>query len=109
MNIAKQVQPSHQGELEIIGVNQAYLKRGDLNADLQGCVFSWLDTGTHKSLQEASQFVEAIEKRQGYKIVCLEEIAFNSGWINKVQLLERGEELSKNAYSSYLLELAEEA
>jgi glucose-1-phosphate thymidylyltransferase len=90
VEIAKQVRPSERGELEITTVNQMYLERGDLNVELLGRGFAWLDTGTHESLLEAAQFVETIEKRQGYKVACLEEIAFNNGWLSKEQVLEIG-------------------
>src|SRR5690554_3055739 len=103
--MAKQVKPSCRGELEITSINKAYLERGDLNVELMGRGFSWLDTGTHESLLEAGLFVETIEKRQGYKIACLEEIAFNNGWLSKEQLLKQGQALSKNSYGQYLLEL----
>ncbi len=106
INIAKLVKPSHRGELEITCVNQAYLDRGDLNVEVLGRGFAWLDTGTHESLLEAAQFVETIERRQGYKIACLEEIAFNNGWLTKEQLKEKGELLRKNSYGQYLLEIA---
>ena len=105
VEIAKQVKPSHRGELEITSVNQAYLERGDLNVELLGRGFAWLDTGTHESLLEAAQFVETIEKRQGYKVACLEEIAFNNGWLSKEQVSEQGKSLSKNGYGQYLLAL----
>ncbi|TXD98091.1 glucose-1-phosphate thymidylyltransferase RfbA [Psychrobacter frigidicola] len=108
VEIAKQVQPSERGELEITSINQAYLERGDLNVELLGRGFAWLDTGTHESLLEAGMFVETIEKRQGYKIACLEEIAYNNGWLSKEQLLQQGELFSKNSYGQYLLALAEE-
>jgi len=108
VEIAKQVQPSERGELEITSINQAYLERGDLSVELLGRGFAWLDTGTHESLLEAGMFVETIEKRQGYKIACLEEIAYNNGWLSKKQLLQQGESLSKNSYGQYLLALAEE-
>jgi|TARA_Y100000296_G_scaffold85704_1_gene122482 glucose-1-phosphate thymidylyltransferase len=105
VEIAKKVKPSHRGELEITSVNQAYLERGDLNVELLGRGFAWLDTGTHESLLEAAQFVETIEKRQGYKVACLEEIAFNNGWLSKEQVTEQGKSLSKNGYGQYLLAL----
>lgn len=105
VKIAKQVKPSARGELEITSINQAYLESGDLNVELLGRGFAWLDTGTHESLLEAGQFVETIEKRQGYKIACLEEIAFNNGWLSKEQLKAIGESFSKNGYGQYLLSL----
>ncbi|SEA52389.1 glucose-1-phosphate thymidylyltransferase RfbA [Marinobacterium iners] len=109
VTIAKQVKPSHRGELEITTVNQAYLERGDLNVELLGRGFAWLDTGTHESLLEASSFVETIEHRQGLKVACLEEIGFNNGWLSKEQLKEQGIALSKNGYGQYLLRLAGES
>ncbi|MBE0505971.1 MAG: glucose-1-phosphate thymidylyltransferase RfbA [Marinospirillum sp.] len=109
VEIAKQVQPSHRGELEITSVNQAYLQRGDLNVELLGRGFAWLDTGTHESLLEAAQFVETIEKRQGYKIACLEEIAWRNGWLSNGALEQQGKALSKNGYGQYLLGLVKEA
>lgn len=105
VKIAKQVQPSERGELEITSINQAYLERGDLDVELLGRGFAWLDTGTHESLLEAGMFVETIEKRQGYKIACLEEIAYNNGWLTKPDLQRLGEALSKNSYGQYLLDL----
>lgn len=105
IELAKQVKPSDRGELEITSINQMYLERGDLNVELLGRGFAWLDTGTHESLLEAGMFVETIEKRQGYKVACLEEIAFNNGWLSKEQVLEQGEKLSKNSYGQYLLDL----
>lgn len=107
VQLAKQVKPSARGELEITNINQAYLERGDLNVELLGRGFAWLDTGTHESLLEAGLFVETIEKRQGYKIACLEEIAFNNGWLNADDLQRIGHSLSKNSYGHYLLSLAE--
>jgi glucose-1-phosphate thymidylyltransferase len=108
VHIAKHVKPSHRGEVEITSVNQAYLERGDLNVELLGRGFAWLDTGTHESLLEAGHFVETIEKRQGYKIACLEEIAFHNGWLGKDDLRRIGQSLSKNPYGQYLLELLKE-
>ena len=104
VQIAKHVKPSRRGEVEITSVNQAYLERGDLNVELLGRGFAWLDTGTHESLLEAGHFVETIEKRQGYKIACLEEIAFHHGWLGKDDLRRIGQSLSKNTYGQYLLE-----
>lgn len=108
IQIAKQVKPSERGELEITTVNQMYLERGDLNVELLGRGFAWLDTGTHESLLEAAQFVETIEKRQGYKIACLEEIALNNGWLTKEKVLGMGQSMSKNAYGQYLISLVGE-
>ena len=108
VEIAKQVKPSKRGELEITTVNQMYMQRGDLSVELLGRGFAWLDTGTHESLLEAAQFVETIEKRQGYKVACLEEIALNNGWLTKQQVLKIGQTMSKNAYGQYLIFLAEE-
>ena len=108
INIAKQVKPSERGELEITTVNQMYMERGDLSVELLGRGFAWLDTGTHESLLEAAQFVETIEKRQGYKVACLEEIALNNGWLTKQQVLEIGQTMSKNTYGQYLLDIAQQ-
>ncbi len=108
IEIAKKVKPSERGEVEITTVNQMYMERGDLNVELLGRGFAWLDTGTHESLLEAAQFVETIEKRQGYKVACLEEIALNNGWLTKQQVADIGRSMSKNAYGQYLMSLTSE-
>ncbi|EXA59743.1 glucose-1-phosphate thymidylyltransferase [Acinetobacter baumannii 348935] len=105
IQIAKQVKPSERGELEITSINQAYLERGDLNVELLGRGFAWLDTGTQGSLLEAAQFVETLERRQGYKVACLEEIALNNGWLSKEQVLAIGHTMHKNGYGQYLISL----
>lgn len=105
VELAKQVQPSERGELEITCLNEIYLKQNKLNVEILGRGFAWLDTGTHESLLEAAQFVETIEKRQGYKIACLEEIAFNQGWLNIEELKERARVLQKNSYGRYLIDV----
>jgi len=105
IEIAKQVNPSDRGEVEITTVNQMYMERGDLSVELLGRGFAWLDTGTHESLLEAGMFVETIEKRQGFKIACLEEIAYNNGWLSKDQIQKTGIELRKNSYGQYLISL----
>ncbi len=108
INIAKDVKPSDRGELEITTVNQHYLKENKLKVELMGRGFAWLDTGTHDSLLEASQFIETIEKRQGLKVACLEEIALYMGYINKEQVKKLAESLKKNNYGQYLLSLIKE-
>lgn len=107
VEIAKQVKPSHRGELEITCVNQAYLERGNLNVEQLSREFTRLDKGTYESLLEAGLFLETIEKRQGYKIACLKEIAYKNGWLTKQDIQRIGNELSKNGYGQYLLDLLE--
>jgi glucose-1-phosphate thymidylyltransferase len=106
VEIAKSIKPSHRGELEITDVNIAYLNRGDLNVELLGRGFAWLDTGTHDSLLEAGQFVQTIEHRQGLKVACLEEIAYVQGWLSKDELLEQADKLKKTGYGQYLYHVA---
>ena len=108
VEVAKNVKPSARGELEITSVNQDYLQRGALRVQPLQRGFAWLDTGTHDSLAEASTFIEVIEKRQGLKVACLEEIAFKRGWINKQKLIEVAQPMAKNDYGKYLLQLSEE-
>ena len=105
VNVAKKIKPSARGELEITSVNQHFLERGNLRVDLLGRGFAWLDTGTHDSLSEASTFVEVIEKRQGLKLACLEEIAYNNGWIGKEDVRRVAQLMAKNQYGQYLLDL----
>ena len=105
---AKAITPSHRGELEITSVNQAYLAEQRLKVELLGPGYVWLDTGTHESLLEAAQFIEIIERRQGLKVACIEEIAFQQGYISKQQLVELAQPLIKNKYGQYLLKCAEE-
>jgi len=107
VDIAKQVKPSHRGELEITSVNQIYLEQSRVSIELLGRGFAWLDTGTHESLLAAAHFVETIELRQGYKIACLEEIAFYQGWLNREQLLAAAKLQSKNEYGKYLASLVD--
>ena len=108
IDIAKSIEPSDRGELEITSVNQVYLDKNKLTVKILGRGFAWLDTGTHESLLEAAQFVETIEKRQGYKIACLEEIALNNGWINKVDMQRILENIGQNNYGTYLKKLLDE-
>lgn len=105
VNIAKNVEPSARGELEITCVNNAYLERGDLHVERLGRGFAWLDTGTHDSLLEASQYVQTIEHRQGLKVACLEEIAWGQGWVSREFILKRADELRKTHYGQYLSQL----
>lgn len=105
VEIAKKVQPSHRGELEITSVNEEYLKRKQLKVELLGRGMAWLDTGTHIGLLEASNYIEALQKRQGFFVACLEEIAYNNGWIDEDTVLELAETLKKTEYGEYLVEL----
>ena len=105
VQIAKKIKPSHRGELEITSVNQEYLKQQNLKVELLGRGFAWLDTGTHDSLMEAGQFIETIEKRQGLKVACLEEIAYRMKYIDSAQVKKLAEPLRKNGYGQYLLKI----
>ncbi|EPF6088984.1 glucose-1-phosphate thymidylyltransferase RfbA [Proteus mirabilis] len=105
VDFAKKVKPSVRGELEITSINQMYLECGELNVELLGRGFAWLDTGTHDSLIEASTFVQTVEKRQGFKVACLEEIAWRNGWLTDEQVRESAKSLAKTGYGRYLLDL----
>lgn len=105
VEMAKQVKPSSRGELEITTLNEMYLKRRKLKVELLGRGFAWLDTGTHDSLMDASQFIHTIEKRQGFKVACLEEIAYHKGWLSKEKVYEHANALSKTSYGQYLMRL----
>jgi len=107
VNHAAKLTPSDRGELEITSINQIYLRNKKLSVEIMGRGYAWLDTGTHESLLEASTFIEIIEKRQGYKIGCVEEIAYEKGFITKDQLISHAQDLRKNQYGEYLLKLAE--
>ncbi len=108
VELAKQVKPSSRGELEITTLNELYLKQNQLNVELLGRGFAWLDTGTHESLIEASVFIHTIEKRQGFKVACLEEIAFNRDWLSKDQVLAEAQLMSKTEYGQYLIQIVRE-
>jgi glucose-1-phosphate thymidylyltransferase len=105
IEIAKSVLPSERGELEITSINNEYLKQNQLNVEILGRGFAWLDTGTYNSLLEAAQYVETIERLQGFKIACLEEIAFNNGWLSKEALMTKAQQTMKNSYGEYLMSL----
>lgn len=109
VDIAKQVKPSDRGELEITSINKAYLEKGQLSVELLGRGFAWLDTGTHETLLDSAMFVETIERRQGYKIACLEEIAFNNGWLTAQEIKELSKPMMKNSYGQYLLKIVKES
>ena len=106
--VARGIKPSARGELEITSVNQEFLSRGKLKVQILGRGFAWLDTGTHDSLSEASTFIEVIEKRQGLKVACLEEIAYRNGWINAERLRQIAQPMLKNQYGQYLIQLTKE-
>jgi len=108
VNIAKTIKPSKRGELEITAVNNAYLEKGLLNVELFGRGMAWLDTGTHKGLLEAANYVEAVQSRQGQYIACIEEIAFRKGFIDKAQLLKLAEPMLKIEYGQYLMKISKE-
>ena len=105
IEIAKSIKPSERGELEITCLNNAYLAKGKLNVEMLGRGFAWLDTGTHESLLEAGQFVQTIEHRQGFKIACLEEIAFNNGWLSAIEIAKLAKPMMKKSYGQYLMSL----
>lgn len=109
VQIAKGIKPSKRGELEITDVNQVYLDRNDLKMEILGRGFAWLDTGTHDTLMAAGSFIQTIEHRQGFKIACLEEIAFNNGWLSIDDLLEAGNSMSKTDYGQYIISIAKES
>jgi glucose-1-phosphate thymidylyltransferase len=108
VELARSLKPSPRGELEITDLNRLYLERGQLNVEIMGRGYAWLDTGTHESLLEASQFIATLENRQGLKVACPEEIAFRQGWIDSSQLAQLARPLAKNGYGQYLLRLLEE-
>ena len=108
IQVAKSIRPSDRGELEITDINKFYLARSQLNVELLGRGFAWLDTGTHDSLIEAGQFVQTVEHRQGLKIACLEEIAFNNGWLSRSDMLNRAKKFKKSSYGEYLIRIADD-
>ncbi len=108
VEIAKNVEPSDRGEIEITSINQEYLRRKKLQVELLGRGYAWLDTGTHESLSQASQFIQNIEARQGYKVACIEEIAHYKGWIDSKQLIKLAEPLKKTEYGQYMVDIANE-
>lgn len=105
VDIAKTISPSKRGELEISSINQRYLEKNEINVQILGRGFAWLDTGTHESLHEASSYIQAVEHVQGLKVACLEEISYNNGWLNKNEIKNKAEEMSKNGYGEYLANL----
>lgn len=107
VKIAKSIQPSNRGELEITDINIAYLSKNKLDVEILGRGFAWLDTGTHDSLMDAGQFVQTIEKRQGFKVACLEEIAYNNGWLSRADLILQARKLNKTSYGEYLFKIAD--
>ena len=108
VEIAKNIKPSERGELEITDVNRAYLEQKTLTVEMLGRGFAWLDTGTHESLLEASHFVHTIEQRQGWKVACLEEIAYTNGWMTKEQVAAQAEKLKKTGYGQYLQKMLDQ-
>ena len=108
VELAKSIKPSARGELEITDLNRLYLDKGQLNVELMGRGYAWLDTGTHDSLLEAGQFIATLQQRQGLKVSCPEEIAFRQGWIDRAQLETLGQALAKNGYGQYLLQILKE-
>ena len=109
VEIAKSIKPSARGELEITSVNQKFLEEGELKVQVLGRGFAWLDTGTHDSLSDASVYIETIEKRQGLKVACLEDIALQNGWITPAKVRELAAPMARNAYGQFLLRMADDA
>jgi len=108
VEIAKNIKPSDRGEIEITSINQEYLRRKKLNVELMGRGYAWLDTGTHESLAQAGLFIQNVEQRQGYKVACIEEIAYYKGWINSEDLIALAQPLKKTEYGQYMIEMAKE-